>query len=96
MRYVIAFILLFAVSMANGAWIFGRMKSSHRGLWKSLGEPSLSGTNLAGPRLNFMRWIWTFKFLKVQDESLRVACGAALVMEAGLAIVFALSLAATV
>lgn len=84
MKFLLAFGVVFAISMANGAWIFARLESQHSELWNSLGQPSLGGSNVGHARLNFMRWVWSLKFRGTEDRPLRLACAAALAMEAAL------------
>lgn len=84
MTFLVAFIVVFLVSIANGAWIFSRLERDHIELWNLMGRPTLAGSNIGSARLKFMGWVWRLKFRSVADSRLRWACGAALAMEAAL------------
>jgi hypothetical protein len=89
MSLMIAFVATLALTYANGWWLLYRLKSKHTAVWSSLGQPTLGGSNLSGPRLSWVRWLWSLRFRELQDTSLQAVCWAALGLEVCLMALFA-------
>lgn len=94
MSVVVVFMLVLVASLANGAWIYARLKNSHRDLWDSMGGPRLADSNISRTHSVFLGWLVGLKFLRVGDTPLKIACSLALVLESSLVILFVVFLLA--
>lgn len=90
MAVLLTFLAVLAASYANGAWLLRRMQSAHPSVWVGLRQPALAQSNLASPRLALFKYVWSFRFLKVNDGLFVLSCVGALIAEVGLACLFVL------
>ncbi|WP_141019124.1 hypothetical protein [Azoarcus sp. DD4] len=88
MNLIVAFLCIFALSYANGAWMLRHLKTVHPEIWSQLGRPSLTQSNLGTSRLSLMKFIWSLKFRSLNDTALSSSCSAAIAFECALAIIF--------
>jgi hypothetical protein len=88
MSLIVAFLCIFALSYANGAWLLRHLKNAHPNTWSQLGCPTLAQNNLGTPRLALMKFVWSLKFRSFNDSALSCSCAAAIAFEVALAIIF--------
>lgn len=88
MFLVMAFFAVLGLSYVNGSWMLKRLRSHHSEAWGSLGEPSLSQSNLSQPRLALLRFVWSMRFRSLNDASLSMHGFIAMVLEIVLVVLF--------
>ncbi len=82
--FALAAVLVF--SLANGAWIIGRLQARHGAVWDALGRPSATLGTGVRPRIALVQYIWSLRFRGLGDAPLAAACWAAIAAELLLAV----------
>ena len=87
---MISFLAVLIFSVVNGAWILRRMQNSHLSVWRELGQPTVTMSSGIAPRIALVRYIWSLRFLKLEDPLLSITCWMAIAAEVLLVVIFLL------
>lgn len=86
----IPFLVVLVFALANGAWLMHRLETAHPATWDVLGRPTFTLSTGVAPRLALVRFVWTQGFRKLGDAALSLCCGAAMIAEPLLVVLFGL------
>jgi hypothetical protein len=85
-----SFLAVLMFSFVNGAWLLRRIQNTHHSVWIDLGQPTATLSSGVRPRLALVQYIWSLRFLKLNDPSLSLACWVAITAELLLVVLFLL------
>ena len=86
----IPFLVVLVFALANGAWLMRRLETAHPATWAALGRPTFTLSTGIAPRLALVRFVWSLGFRKLGDAALSLCCGAAMITEPLLVVLFGL------